>query len=70
MQKRKRTFKRHLRTVVLALAATAAFAWSAIDMFGVDPMALWEFFKLSALGLLFIVIVAAVLVATIQFLRR
>ncbi len=70
MQRVKRIYKRYLRTIILAVAATATFVWSAIDMFGVDPDEMWQFFKLSAMGLLFIVAVAAVLATVMKLLRR
>ncbi len=70
MQRIKRIYKRYLRTIILAIAATATFVWSAIDMFGVDPNEMWQFFKLSAMGLLFIVAVAAVLATVMKLLRR
>ena len=70
MQRVKRIYKRYLRTIILAVAATATFVWSAIDMFGVDPNEMWQFFKLSAMGLLFIVAVAAILATAMKFLRR
>ncbi|MEY3018416.1 MAG: hypothetical protein RL336_1551 [Pseudomonadota bacterium] len=70
MHKVKRLYKRYLRTSILAIVATATFVWAAIDMFDVDPMEMWQFFKLSALGLVCIVVVAAILVAAFKGLRR
>lgn len=70
MHKIKRLYKRYLRTSILAVVATGTFVWSAIDMFDVDPMEMWQFFKLSALGLVFIMLLAAILVAAFKSLRR
>jgi len=70
MQRAKRIYRRYLRTIILAVAATVTFVWSAIDMFGVDPQELWQFFKLSGTGLVVIIVFAAGLATLIRFLRR
>ncbi|HSG62375.1 MAG TPA: hypothetical protein VLA24_13195 [Pseudomonadales bacterium] len=70
MQRVKRLYKRYLRTIILAVAATATFVWSAIDMFGVDPGEMWQFFKLSGLGLMVIIVMAAGLATALKLLRR
>jgi len=70
MNQRKRLFRRHLRTVFLALAATATFAWSAIDIFDADPIVLWGFLKMSFVGLGLLVLMGACLAALIRLIRR
>jgi phosphoribosylaminoimidazole (AIR) synthetase len=70
MKKMKRIYKKYLRTIILAVAATATFVWSAIDMFGVDPQEMWQFFKLSGIGLVFIIALAAGLATLLKLLRR
>jgi hypothetical protein len=70
MNTRKRLFRRQLRTVFLALAATATFAWSAIDIFDADPNVLWGFFKMSLVGLLLLVLVGGFLATLLRWVRR
>lgn len=70
MQRLRRIYKRYLRTAILAIVATATFVWSAIDMFDVDPQEMWQFFQMSALGLVVIVGCAATIVTLYKIIRR
>lgn len=70
MQKSKRLMRKNIRTVFLALVATATFAWSAIDIFDADPAELWDFLQMSLLGLLVIIAFAAMMAALLKLLRR
>lgn len=70
---RRRWRWRYVKTVVLAVFATAALVWGAITRFDVDPAELQEFFWLSAAMVgTFIVLglFAAALIVAIKKLRR
>jgi hypothetical protein len=70
MDKRKRLFRRQLRTVFLAIAATATFVWSAIDIFEADPAVLYDFLLMCLLGLALLMLSAGIIVFLLKLVRR
>ncbi len=65
-----RAVRRFRRTIVLGIACLATLVWAAVDQFGVDPKTLFELALGTVLGVLLIIVLAAVFVAVIQGLRR
>lgn len=61
---------KNLRTIILAVTATATFVGAAIFSFDVDPQELWDYFVLSALMLVAVMVSAFVLVMVFKLLRR
>ncbi len=61
--------RRNVRTLILALAATAVFAWSAIQYFDVAPADLYSMLWMS-LGLVGLAMLLAALVLAIRALFR
>ena len=61
--------RRNLRTLALALAATAVFAWCAVSYFDVAPAELYKVFWMS-LGLVAVAMLLAALVLAIRLLFR
>lgn len=60
----------HLRTIILAVTAAAAFAYAAIFDFNVDPHVMLDFFLMSAAMLLVAMVLGAVLAGIMTLLRR
>ena len=60
---------RSLRTVLLALFATATFVGSAIFVFDVAPRLMLQFFLVSVLGL-GLIIIAALLATALRILLK
>lgn len=60
----------HARTLALALFATATFVVAAIYMFDVPARLMLEFFLLSLLGLLVIIVSALLLTLVRMAVRR
>jgi hypothetical protein len=57
---------RYRRTILLAVLATATFVWAAIDRFDVPTGELLGFMLYSAIGVLGIIVLAAVFVALLH----
>ena len=60
---------RNRRTLLLAALATATLVWSAIEHFDVPPAEMATLFAYSALGVLVIILAAAMTVALIKGLQ-
>jgi len=61
---------RHLRTIILAVTAAAAFAYAAIVDFDVDPHVMLEFFVMSGAMLLVAMVLGAVVAVVMTLVRR
>jgi hypothetical protein len=62
--------RRRLRTLVLAIAASGALFWGAVDIAGVPADNLWRHVGSAALGLLLIMVVAALGAAVLSLRHR
>lgn len=62
--------RRRLRTLVLAVVATAALFWGAIDLVGVPPENLLRELSIVAAGLVLLVAAAAVAGSVLALGRR
>lgn len=62
--------KRSLRTVFLALFATATFVGAALFSFDVDPKLMLQFFILSLLGLGAVIVAALIFTAVRVLISR
>lgn len=60
----------HLRTVILAVTAAAAFVYAAIFDFDVDPHVMLDFFLMSAALLVVAMVLGAVVAGILTLVRR
>lgn len=60
----------HLRTIILAVTAAAAFAYAAIFDFGVDPHVMLQFFVMSGAMLLVAITLGAIAAGVMALVRR
>jgi hypothetical protein len=60
----------YFRTIFLAILATVTFVGSAIFIFEVDPVEMWEFFQLSVFVLGIVIFLALCFTVLRIFLKR
>lgn len=62
--------RRRVRTAVLGVVAFAALIWGAIDIVGVPPANLWQLLQEITVGVVLLIVVAALPATLLHLLRQ
>jgi hypothetical protein len=65
-----RAQRRYLRTLLLGVAAMGTLIWAAVDQFGISWAEMRQLFLAIVIGVMLIIVVAALCVIVWQLVRR